>query len=502
LGTDEQHLGVPLDRMPPISYLVDWLWFRAAGPSELGFRLFHSAFVVGGVALLAIAAARGMGTWAAVIVLAFSILSPKLIATAVEIRSYPIFFAVTCAQVFLFLRLVSTPNSLNRKVLLAFTVLSLIAAYTHFYGLVSSGAFFLALGSAYLGSRSSLIAVGVAFSILIVASVGVFPFAFNAVGVTKQITDSSPMSGNEVIGGDYLRYLVGVLWFLFTLFGDSANMMPAFATMLFVGGTVGLLAAAVIVAFFHIRKGKPRPFDWLSVAAIAGASVPILAIIVLKIFHAKIFDPVVAKYSGWLFAPLMILIASGAISNTGFRAWDTFGRFAAVGSMLIGAAISTYLFFTHVSMFVHGPQRFVGEIYDGIQGPKAIVYKDDDHWWFLSYVPLFFSHKGEITQYQAVKDGSRLSKIGDLDNQLPTLETESAIASYSHLLIVDVQRRTAIEMRECLYQTALCPKFTRGSIEAFLTKSGRWRESKELRSYGENDTQVTILERVGELSMP
>jgi hypothetical protein len=502
LGTDEHHLGVPLDRMPPVSYMIDWLWLRLAGPSEFGFRLFHSAFVVAGVAMLAIAALRRMGTWAAMVVLAFSLLSPKLIATAVEVRAYPIFFAVTCAQVVVFLRLVSTPNRLNLKMLVAFTAFCLIAVYTHFYGFVSSCAFFLALGCACIRSRSSLIAVAIGFSIVVIASLGIFPFALNSISVTKKITDSSPMSGNEIVVGEYLRYLFGVLWFLFTLVGDNANMISIFGSVLFVAGASALLTAAMVVAFVHVRHGNPRPFDWLSLSAIAGASVPLIAIILFKIFNVKIFDPVLAKYSGWLFAPLTMLIASGAISLTGFQPWDRGGRFGAVGSMFIGAVLATYVFFTHAAMFVHGPQGFVGEIYDGVQGPKAIIYKDGDPWWFFSYVPLFFSHKGKIVQYGVATDGTGLVQIGDVDSQLTAPRIRSTIASYNHLLIVDVQRRTALEMRECLYQTGLCPNFAQGSVETLLTGGGRWREVREERSYGEFDTQVKILERVSELTMP
>ena len=40
--------------MPPLSYLIDWAWLRFYGPSELGFRIFHSLFVVAGATGLSI----------------------------------------------------------------------------------------------------------------------------------------------------------------------------------------------------------------------------------------------------------------------------------------------------------------------------------------------------------------------------------------------------------------------------------------------------------------
>ena len=50
--------------------MVATFWAAPLGPSELGFRLFHSAFVVAGVAMLAIPALREMSRWAAIVILA------------------------------------------------------------------------------------------------------------------------------------------------------------------------------------------------------------------------------------------------------------------------------------------------------------------------------------------------------------------------------------------------------------------------------------------------
>src|SRR5258707_15051574 len=35
-GIDVARFDVPGDRMPPISYALDWLWLRFSGPSEFG----------------------------------------------------------------------------------------------------------------------------------------------------------------------------------------------------------------------------------------------------------------------------------------------------------------------------------------------------------------------------------------------------------------------------------------------------------------------------------
>lgn len=502
LGVDADRFGLPWDRMPPVSYLLDWLWLRLAGPSELGFRLFHSAFVVTGVALLAIAAMRQMGVWAAMVILALSILSPKLILTGVEIRAYPMFFAVTCAQLIVFLHLASDAHNLNAKTLVLFVLLCFSAVYTHFYGIVSSFVLFVTLILVYLKLHPPVHAIRAliaAFAIVLILSIGIIPFAFDSITLTKQITDSTPMTGNSVVTGDFSKYLLGVLWFIFALIGGNSNIVSRFGLILFAGGALALLSAAAIIAFVHVRNGKQRTFDWLSLVAMAGAITPIIAIGLFKTFHVKIFDPMVQRYSIWLFAPLAILIGSGATSLTGFRPWDRGGRFAATGALLIGAAFATHTFFTHASAFAHGPRSFVEGIYDAVPGPKAIVYKNGDHWWFFSYFPLAFSHKAKIVQYRVAEDGTGLIRIGGAGR---AQEIESAVAAYNYILLVDVQTRTPLDMRECLNQTGLCSNFARSSIEALLTESGRWRETEEQRSFGEIDTQVKILERVAERAAP
>jgi hypothetical protein len=80
--------------------MLDWLWLQLHGSSEIGFRLFHSAFLIAGISCLE------LGRSAMIVSPGFLILSPKLIQTGVEIWAYPIFFALACAQATVFLRLV------------------------------------------------------------------------------------------------------------------------------------------------------------------------------------------------------------------------------------------------------------------------------------------------------------------------------------------------------------------------------------------------------------
>jgi hypothetical protein len=476
MGTDLDRFGVPGDRMPPVSYLLDWSWLRLAGPSTIGFRLFHSVFVIAGAWVLAAIAWRQVGPTAAIVTFVFLVLSPKLIQTGVEIRAYPIFFVVTCVQLAVFLKLLSDQKLVDLKLLAAFACLCLVSIYTHFYGLVSTCAFFFALGIAFLGSSASLIALAVAVAFVMIGSFGLLPFVTSAVGQSQQIIAKDKMVG---------QYLV----YFFRLFGDSANMVSVSASVSFLGGTLALLLAGAIPAFARIWRRKARSFDWLYVVVIAGALAPVLASFVVRSFNVT--NP---SYSGWLFAPLSLLVGIGATTVTGFRFWDHVGRFVVIGATLIGASVSTVAFLTHSAMFIHGPQRFVGAMFDRIEGPRAIVYESGAAWGF-PYFPLVFSHDRKIDQYRAAENEVGLIRAGGGASQPAPQSIVSTVAPYNHLLLVDTQLRTYRDLRE--YQKGeSSPSFARGVIEEMLIETGQWRESKVERSFGLYDTQVKILDRV------
>ena len=490
-GADQDRLGVPGDRMPPLSYLLDWLWLHLCGPSEIGFRLFHSAFVIAGVSGLAAVILRELGPSATIVSVGFLVLSPKMIQTAVEIRAYPIFFAITCAQVAVFIRLMACLAKIDVKLLMVFTAISLSAIYTHFYGLVSSCAFFLALGIAFLGCSAALTQIIGAFAVMAIGSLALIPIA-SAAG---QVLPFVPATATVPIVAEG-RATVQYLSYLLKLVGDSANMVSISASILFFCGTIALLTASMLAIVRRVRNRHLRPFDWLIAVVVFGVFATIIAS-----FFITTFDVTKSSYSGWLVVPLSLLIGAGAISVTGFRLWDTVGRKVAVGAMLVGAGISTYLFLLHASMFVHGPQRFAAALYDKAAGPKAIVYEVGAAWGW-SYIPLVYSHNGKVVQYRIADDGVALVRAGRSGVGTMVQEIEAAVAPYQVLLLTDIRLRSYRDLRQCQNQPSACPDFPPGVIEGALIGAGKWRKTGKKRSFGLYDSQVTILERAEKRSRP
>jgi hypothetical protein len=477
-GVELDRFGVPGDRMPPVSYLFDWLWLRLSGPSVFGFRLFHAAFVVAGATLLAVVTLREIGPSAAIVVLSFLVLSPKLILTGVEIRAYPILFAITCVQIAVFVRLVADPKQVDPKLLAIFALLCLVANYTHFYGLVSTCALFFALGIALIRFPVSIVVLVAAFVVVMAGSSGILPFITNAVGQSPPTAET----------GLTISRLSG---YLLRLIADSANITSDFSLVLFFAGALALVSVGGIVSFGRVWKGNARPFDWLFLVVVAGVLAPVVASVFVRMYNTNLLKE---SYNSWLFAPLGLLMGIGATSYTGFRVWDRAGRFIAAGAMLIGAASSVYILFNHASIFIHGPQQFVGQVYDRAASPKAIIYEAGAQWIF-SYFPLVFARNNEIAQYRQNDQGSGLIRIGSGAIQPAVQDTGSIFAPYNEVLVVDVRFRTFRDLR-CAGQTDLCPQFGRGPIEATLTGTGRWRVAKVERSFGMFDARVATLERV------
>ena len=230
---------------------------------------------------------------------------------------------------------------------------------------------------------------------------------------------------------------------------------------------------------------------------IAGAAIPVLAS-----FAVKRFEVMKPDYSGWLFAPLALLVGAGASSATGFRIWDRAGRIVAIAATIGGACASTIFFLDHSPMFIHGPQRFVGGAFDQLEEPKAIIYESGAPWGF-SYFPLVFTHENKIAQYRSIDGGDRLVQLRTGPTDITTsLATEAAVAPYNHLLLVDSRLRNYRDIRACESPDKACRGFPRSEIANALIQTGNWKELRVERRFGQFDTQVIVVDRTTGKSVP
>ena len=183
-GDHVGRFGVPGDRMPPLSYILDWAWAHVAGRTPFSLRLFGLAFVTTAAVPLWAAARRVGGLWGACVACGFFFLSPNVITTAVEIRAYPFFLAMAAFGFWLLVRTVLDDGRRSIRSLWLLCLVAVLASYTHFFGLFFGGAVLVSALIVFYGQgrplRHPLAAIGVFF----VAVTGVLPFVRAAMHMT------------------------------------------------------------------------------------------------------------------------------------------------------------------------------------------------------------------------------------------------------------------------------------------------------------------------------
>src|SRR3990172_7799414 len=130
-------LGVPADRMPPGSYLLQMGWSAIFGLSEAKMRWLSIAFVVIGALFTATAAWRAYNRVASTATAAlFLALSPNVVGLAVEIRAYPAFLMLSGIGTYLLVRTLQSRPEARPAWLAVLSAVLIAAGFTHFFGLV------------------------------------------------------------------------------------------------------------------------------------------------------------------------------------------------------------------------------------------------------------------------------------------------------------------------------------------------------------------------------
>ena len=466
-GNDAGRFGVPGDRMPPLAYLFDHLWWAVAGDAVFPFRLFHILLAAAGVALVARAEIKALGARWLGMGLAFLVLSPKLIDAAAELRCYPLFFAATCGVLALFLDLVAREERpVSWRKLLPFGAACLALCYIHFFGVVAAFSFFATLMLVFARDRASLVRVLFVGAVLAICLLGLYPFIFGATSVS--------MAGATAGAGDLLHYLP-------LLLGHPALLLYPVAALLYFAAGVALIVAAAWGAARRAAQRQTDRLDWLLVVAAIGC----IATIVPG-FLISTFDTLKPSYSIWLLPVFALIIALGASRPIGLPAWDRYGRFGAITALLIGAGIATAVFLIHAPWFIHGPQRTIAAVRAASPTPTAILYTDPETY-AVGYFPMVYQTHGAAPQWLARAYG--LVRLPD-DGTSPTLPL-TALAPYRSLVVVDIRMRHYADLRDCLH--GRCPVFPPAPLVDDLVRSGRWSVTSSTRAFGFYDAVVTRL---------
>jgi 4-amino-4-deoxy-L-arabinose transferase-like glycosyltransferase len=412
--------GVPADRMPPVSYFIDMLAWRLSGGDVLAIRLFHAAITASGILVLMLATARRFSGTAALITGLILVLSPKLTDVAVEIRAYPMFFAISCAQVAL---LLDGGVAARPRRLIAFLLLGLLSGYTHFFGVIATSAFFLALFIDAPTVRTAIRAV-LGYVVLLLLWLGLAPFIMGAASITATELPP-PMPGFHEI-----------VTFGFRVLGSSPLLInPVIAILYFIGaGLLSLLGALGLLALLA-RKGiavRHEPAVGLTLALVSG-----LVVVVGGAFVLSGFNTLAPKYNIWMLPPLAVLIA--LVADGILAPHGKFARIARMGALAMFAAGAIWghvHFLSRANLFIHGPSQTLEAMLDRAGPNTAIVHVGRG--WAWGYFPLYWRHHDALAQWVLSADGHSVSRIRN-NRSSDAPQPLSALAPYRALIVSNIE---------------------------------------------------------------
>jgi len=424
-GMREPSFGVPADRMPPISYLIDAACYRSFCVAPFGYRLLHLAFATAGLATAIWTVARRYGAIAGLVTGLMLALSPKLTELGVEVRAYPIFFAITCAQIAMLFRMIEarrlTPGAIG-----LFLLLGLASAYTHFFGLVSSMALFTGLFVARATTMREAAWIASGAILLALLCAGLAPFIMTA----------SAMSGVENVGSGGQAI---VAYFL-RLVGHAANVVSPIGMVLFLLPLAGLaVTGAIRIARGFGDEGiahRHDPAVALAVALVSGIGVTLLAS-----FVAKGFNPLKPTYSLWVLPVLATFLGAICAPRGGKAGWTTRIARGLALLMLPGAASGEAMIVRHAGWFVHGPSSAIRAAVGDSPADTAVVYEGD---WGYGFFPTYYYYHQALDQWRIAPDGE-LQKIG-LGGD-PAAADPAALAAKRRIILVRITLRDYHDLR-------------------------------------------------------
>lgn len=393
-GQVDPGLGVPPDRMPPLSYWLGEAWGAVFGYDEAPMRWLGIAAYLAAAPALWLSGRLAGGIWGGLFALGFVLLSPGLIIQAVEIRTYPIYFALSAWAIWAFAHAVLAEERQHEtRQLVQVALFAVAAAYAHYFGLLMALCLFAALvvDRWRRGWRlAPLLAVGAG---AVIACLGLVPFAFAAIGVS---------GGAEGLAGDtpgLSELLRGALGLVLRLASHGTHLVyPAAFGAVMLG-----VAILGFMTFLHpapsasqTPSGPPRGVALILLLPIALALVLLLAIDrALDGFPA--FGP---HYNTWMVPLLALFLARAFHTSTPWRlaAWGG-GALVVLGHLGADAVLMRY-----PTLYTHGPGEWIAAF---IPDPDTtLVVHDGAGNWGHAYFPVVFLSDQQVVQILVTPDGT------------------------------------------------------------------------------------------------
>lgn len=384
-GRLDPNLGVPPDRMPPISYWIGGIWSSVVGLTEMSLRLMGITAMALAAPALWLAGRRLAGAAGGLFLVAALLTAPGLIIMGGEIRTYPIFFALAAWALLAYVSALLAETSRERtRAMSALTILSILMAYAHFFGVVAGACLFAGLALHRLICRMSILPVLLAAAITSLSWIGLAPFVMAAMGISGVPTAPTPTLVEAV--RDAARFLV-------RLFADPVFLANR-AALILLGLAVGLMG--LFTLWRGARGGRQSLAVMLALAVPGVASVAGLGVLNVLISG---FDTLRPSYSIWLI-PFLFAFLTFGLGQGGA------GRLAgpAAIALVLANLMAAGTLLRNAPLYIHGAGEWLAA---RIEAPdNSLLIHDDQDPWGHSYFPVFHIKGSNLTQTVERTDGS------------------------------------------------------------------------------------------------
>jgi hypothetical protein len=410
--------GIPGDRMPPVSYLLQWAWSHLFGLTEDSLRAFSVLIVAAAAVVVARTAARTWGGWSGWIAGLTFALSPNAVFAAGEIRAYPFLVLWSACAFFFLLQLLREADQPGgqppaRGGWLGLAASCVAASYTHFFGVVLTGAVLLAcawFARSRPTMRRPLVIWGVAIAI---AEATVAPFILSAVGISNVIRPRSEIPR-------------GALRLVYRCLGGHPAW-SVYVPVLILGLAGALMGIVVALARKHGSPSMARAL-FLAVAAGLGAALAART-------ATGSFDALSASYNLWA-VPAVILVGASAVAARD-RTLRTLG-WTGAGLLLVANLASTCILALHGEAYAHTAGDRVNAELAAMGAPAdVVVVLDGAGKWDHAFCPLEYGYGTALQQYLAERqpDGSITVR------HLPERSAPQPLASIAaqRLVLIDLE---------------------------------------------------------------
>ena len=380
-GQGRPELGVPADRMPPLSYWLGIIWSSLFGLSENSLRAFGVLAVLSAMPALYASGRRISGSLGGAFLVAALCSAPGLIIMAGEIRTYPVFFALSVwgFRAYVGAIFAETVSERNRWFwwLAAFSILM---SYAHFFGVVASCCLFGGLALHQLLHKRSLWLVLEIFAVVALTWVGLIPFIQAAMAISGE-TNASSMSFGDAIK-DILRFVI-------RLFVDPVFLANRPALLL-LGLALGFLAVLLLIRL--VRTAPQVRRAGLALLAPAAAAIGGLGLLSLVISGFEVLRP---SYSIWLL-PVLFGSLTFALSQEERSPWLRGVPILAMMALVSGHLMAAGTLLRHNTLYSHGAGEWLAAQID--RPEVTLIIHDDADAWGHSYFPLRFLEGPGLTQ--------------------------------------------------------------------------------------------------------